>query len=317
VARACSEFVFDQSWASAYARYGERYYPKLQSCVPFTPVTGPRLLVRPGAPADTGANLAHGVAAVADTLGVSSAHVTFPTAAEAELLVQQGWMMRTGLQYHWTNRGYETFADFEAALTQKRRKVVRQERKKAREGLVLRRLRGADITAKHWDAFYAFYCDTAEKKWGQAYLTREFFAGLGDAVGDAVMLMVAEEAEPGGGGEIVAGALNLVGSHALFGRNWGCRGERPFLHMELCYYQAIEEAIAMKLSRVEAGAQGEHKMQRGYLPTTTYSAHYIRSPEFCVPIADFLRREALQMAEVAEELRATSPYKADGAGADA
>ena len=160
--------MFDQSWASAYARYGERYYPKLQCCVPFTPVTGPRLLVRDGAPADTASNLAHGVAAVADSLKVSSAHVTFPTEAEAELLVGQGWLKRSGLQYHWRNRGYSSFADFEAALTQKRRKTVRQERKKAKEGLRMLRLRGADITARHWDAFYEFYTDTAQKKWGTA-----------------------------------------------------------------------------------------------------------------------------------------------------
>ena len=260
--RARSEFVFDNSWASAYARNGARYYPKLQCCVPFTPVTGPRLLVRADAPAGLATTLAHGMAAVSDAMDVSSVHVTFPTRAEADLLVQDGWLMRTGLQYHWRNRGYSSFADFEAALTQKRRKTVRQERKKAQEGLVLRRLRGDDIKPHHWDAFYDFYCDTADKKWGTACacrlrvlsvrialadvacadLTREFFDLLGSAVGDSVMLMVAEEAEPGGG-DIIAGALNLRGSEALFGRNWGCRVERPFLHMEL--WHAISDIAAV------------------------------------------------------------------------
>ena len=187
---------------------------------------------------------------------------------------------------------------------------MRQERKRAGEGLVFRRLRGSDITPRHWDAFYSFYCDTAERKWGTAYLTRDFFAMLGSAVGDSAMLIVAEEAEPGGGGEIVAGALNLVGSQALFGRNWGCRVERPFLHMEVCYYQAIEEAIQSKLSRVEAGAQGEHKLQRGYLPTTTYSAHYICSEGFRAAIADFLGRERLEVDRMVRELSLeASPYK--------
>jgi predicted N-acyltransferase len=302
------EYVFDQSWASAYERTGRRYYPKLVSCSPFSPVSGPRLLVSPAAPPGTAAALGRGITAVADALQLSSAHVTFPTAADAAQLTGEGWMLRTGLQYHWQNRGYSSFADFEAALVQKRRKVVRQERKKAQEGLRLRRLRGSEITSAHWDAFYDFYVDTADRKYGRAYLTREFFARLGETMGDAVLLVTAEEAEPGGG-PIIAAALNLCGSDALFGRNWGCQGERPFLHMEVCYYQAIEEAIERKLGRVEAGAQGEHKIARGYDATPTYSAHYIRDPGFRASVADFLRRETEQMAEVISELRAGSPYK--------
>lgn len=304
------EYVFDQSWAQAYARAGGKYYPKLQLAVPFSPVTGPRLLVRETAPDGIAAALAEGVKAVAGELNVSSAHITFPTRAEAAALASDGeWMLRTGMQYHWQNQDYRTFADFEAALEQKRRKAVRQERKKAKHGLNIRRLRGADIKPHHWDAFYDFYQDTVDRKWGQSYLTKDFFHQLGETQADNCMLVIAEEAEPGGGAT-VAGALNLAGSRALFGRNWGCRGDYPCLHFELCYYQAIEEAIACGLQRVEAGAQGEHKMQRGYLPTLTYSAHYVRNEQFRRAVGDFLARERTEMAQLVQTLSAeASPYK--------
>lgn len=276
-------------------------------------MTGPRLLVRSDAPASVSTALARGIEFATEALDASSAHVTFPSRREAEMLQQEGWLLRTGMQYHWPNMGYTNFADFEAALLQKRRKAVRQERKRAREGLVIRRLRGSEITARHWDAFNEFYIDTVDRKWGEAYLNRVFFDLLGENLGDAVMLVVAEVEEPGGGGEIVAGALNLVGSRAVFGRNWGCRGDWPCLHFELCYYAAIEEAIERGLERVEAGAQGEHKMQRGYLPTLTYSAHHIRAPQFRTAVSDFLDRERVELERVALELsKEASPYKDGG-----
>ena len=213
------------------------------------------------------------------------------------------------------NRGYSTWAEFEASLLQKRRKNVRQERKKAQEGLRIRRLRGSEVTPEMWDTFYEFYCDTVDRKWGQAYLTREFFALLGERVGDDVLLVVAELDEPGGGA-VVAAALNLCGSEAIFGRNWGCRGNFPLLHYELCFYQALEEAIDTRLLRVEAGAQGEHKISRGYLPTATFSAHYIRAAPFRSAIAEFVSREDAELTRVAAEMYAQdSPYKADWAAA--
>ena len=329
------EYVFDHSWASAYARAGGRYYPKLQCCVPFTPVTGasndsrvhvtgaddplhagPRLLVHDQAPPGTSGVLAGGLKALAEAVDASSVHVTFPSRREADLLASDSeWLVRSGLQYHWPNQDYRSFADFEAALVQKKRKAVRQERKRAAEGLRISRLRGGDLKPRHWDAFYQFYTDTAERKWGSAYLTREFFDLLGEGLADSCMLVMAETEEPGGGGTIVAGALNLVGGDAIFGRNWGCRGEWPCLHFEVCYYQAIEEAIACRLQRVEAGAQGEHKLQRGYLPTLTYSTHYVRDPQFRRAVGDFLQREQAEMERAALMLsEEANPYKDLAAG---
>jgi predicted N-acyltransferase len=328
------EYVFDHQWASAYARYGADYYPKLLCAVPFTPVTGPRLLVRADAPAETLRALAGGLVGEADALQLSSAHVNFLCREQAASLASTGeWLIRTGMQYHWLNRGYQDWAAFEMALIQKRRKTIRQERKRAREGLRIRRLRGAELTPAVWDAFYAFYVDTTDRKWGQAYLTRAFFDLLSEYISESVMLITAEEDEPGGGA-IVAAALNLIGSEAVFGRNWGCRPGSfyPLLHYELCFYQAIEEgavlsrslrrvcslcadsrlpAIVSKLQRVEAGAQGEHKVPRGYLPTSTLSAHYIRTEPFRNAIGDFLRREGEEMELLAAAmLENESPFKA-------
>lgn len=308
------EYVFDQSWATAYERsVGSDYYPKLQSCVPFTPVTGPRLLARPG-PSQRAMrdSLAAHLPAVADQLGVSSLHVTFNTKEEAEELCGRGgaFLQRTGIQYWWWNRGYTSFDNYLMSLKQSKRKTIRQERKRACEGMHIRRLTGADLRPRHWDAFYAFYLSTVDRRFGQAYLTREFFARLGETMADRVLLVVAEE--EGQCGRLAAAALNLVGSHALFGRNWGCLPgySEKFLHYELCYYSAIEHAIEAGMQRVEAGAQGEHKLQRGYLPEPTYSAHYIPDPGFRSVVDSFLGYERREMAHVMAELtRQASPYK--------
>ena len=307
------EYVFDHSWAAAYERNAMPYYPKLICAVPFTPVSGPRLLVRAAATPErreaAALALVGGLSALTEQLGLSSAHANFLSSDQAELMRSQGWLVRTGMQYHWRNRDYRSFADFEAALSQKRRKVVRQERKKAATGLRIRRLRGAELTPAVWDAFYGFYTDTVDRKWGEAYLTRPFFDLLSTYIGDDVMLAVAELDEPGG--PIIGAALNLCGSEAIFGRNWGCKGSWPLLHYELCYYQAIEEAIERGLGRVEAGAQGgETKLSRGYLPTATYSAHYISAPPFRNAIADFVEREGAELDRMARGMHEReNPYK--------
>jgi predicted N-acyltransferase len=267
------EYVFDHSWARAYSAFSpEPYYPKLQSCVPFTPVTGPRLLAAGADEAESEwirAALAQAVTQLCDTMGVSSAHVTFPAKSEWELMGKQKWVLRTGIQYHWNNRKWATFDDFLASLKQSKRKSIRSERNKvAKQGVTVHRLRGADITEAHWDAFYKFYTNTVDEHWGQAYLSRQFFSLLTrDMADDVLLIMAREEAS----GEWVAGALNLVGGDCIYGRNWGCTKQFNSLHFELCYYQAIEAAIEMGLDRVEAGAQGEHKIARGYLPSLTFS----------------------------------------------
>lgn len=303
------EYVFDHSWASAYFQYGgQNYYPKLQSCVPFTPATGNRLLVRnsPDAPQIAKA-VSSALPQVADALGVSSLHITFNTQEEWEELKQAGFLQRIGMQYHWKNNGYHTFDDFLGELQQKKRKSIRQERKKVTASSVeIRRLTGGDIQPKHWDAFYSFYRNTTDRKWGQAYLSRDFFHLVGEEMADDVLLVVATEDD-----EIIAGALNFIGEDCLFGRNWGCKfGDYyKFLHFELCYYQAIEYAIEKGLPRVEAGAQGEHKIQRGYLPTATYSSHYFTNQEFQNAVARFLHHETRQMMHTIEILGEASPFK--------
>ncbi|CAI5459937.1 unnamed protein product [Closterium sp. Yama58-4] len=289
------EYVFDHSWANAFMRAGGSYYPKLQSCVPFTPATGPRLLVRDGPDREAVlSGLCQAMKQVADEYGVSSVHVTFPCKADWQVMARHGFLQRMGMQYHWSNRGYGSFNDFLMDLKQSKRKTIRQERKKvAAQGLKLLRLRGDDIKAHHWNSFFQFYCNTTNRKWGQTYLTREFFHLLGERVGEKVLLVVAEDEA----GRMVGGALNLVGGEAVFGRNWGALPgtHYPFLHFEACYYQAIEAAIEAGLARVEAGAQGEHKLPRGYLPTATYSAHHIPDPAFRSAIAGFLERETVQV----------------------
>jgi len=298
------EYVFDHGWANALERVGEAYYPKLQVAVPFSPVPGPRLLRRPGTGVPIG-TLANALEQACGSLGLSSVHVTFCSRAEWEELGDAGWLQRVGMQFHWHNEGYANFDDFLAALSSRKRKVLRRERRDANAaGLTFHTLSGAEITEKHWDAFYAFYRSTVDRKWGSAYLTRSFFSLLGERLGERVVLMFADNA-----GKPVAGALNLAGDEALYGRNWGCRGDWPFLHFELCYYRAIDWAIAHGLQRVEAGAQGRHKIQRGYLPRHTYSAHWITHHGLRRAVANFVRDEQAgieaEMAALAEE----SPFR--------
>jgi hypothetical protein len=302
------EYVFDHGWADAFERAGGDYYPKLQVAVPFTPVTGPRLLARPGPLADSvrGA-LGDALAQVTKTNGLSSAHVTFLTKAEWDLLGDRGYLQRTDQQFHWQNEGYTTFDDFLAALNSRKRKVIRRERKEAlAPGITLHWLTGSDLTEEVWDTFFDFYMDTGSRKWGRPYLTRAFFSMVGAAMGERILLVMAKRA-----GRFVAGAINFIGTEALYGRNWGAVEHHPFLHFEVCYYQAIEFAIAHKLARVEAGAQGEHKLARGYLPHPTYSAHYIAHSGLRRAIDDYLARERAYVEAAGEELAAAGPFRKD------
>jgi uncharacterized protein len=295
------EYVFDHAWADAFERAGGSYYPKLQIAVPFSPVPGPRLLLR-----DEG--LAAGLIAAAEAVvaqhGLSSAHATFVAAEQVPLFEAAGWLIRTDRQFHWQNRGYGDFDGFLDALASRKRKAIRKERAAAREGLAFIHLTGNEIDEKAWDAFWTFYQDTGARKWGQPYLTRRFFSLLGERMGDRVVLMLALR-----DGQPIAGALNLVGGDTLYGRYWGATEEVPYLHFELCYYQAIDVAIARGLARVEAGAQGEHKLARGYLPTTTYSAHFIANASFRHAVADYLEREREAVAENIEDLAEFGPYR--------
>ncbi|MGP1396982.1 MAG: GNAT family N-acetyltransferase [Inquilinaceae bacterium] len=304
------EYVFDWGWADAFERAGGRYYPKLQVSVPFTPVTGRRLLVRRGSGGDTIARaLIAGLGQVADRHNVSSVHVTFPTEAEALLLREAGWLGRTGQQYHWYNPGYGSFEDFLGALASRKRKQIRRERREVAEsGIELRVLTGGDLGPDHWDAFFRFYRDTSDRKWGSAYLTRDFFDLIGERLADRIALVMARHE-----GRWVAGALNLIGDDTLYGRNWGCDGAYRFLHFEACYYQAIDFAIARGLKRVEAGAQGQHKVQRGYVPVHTHSAHLIRDPGLRQAVARFLEQETRMVDAEIEALSEATPFrKCDG-----
>ena len=302
------EYVFDQSWADAYERAGGQYYPKLQAAVPFTPVPGPRLLVRADAPAEAADLLIGGLVEVAKRHKVSSLHVTFPQAADWQRLGDAGFLQRIGQQFHWTNDGYASFEDFLGRLNSRKRKSIRKERKAAIEGgIALRTLVGADITPAHWDAFHRFYLSTVDRKWGGAYLTREFFELLPARLGDRIVLVVAER-----DGRTIAGALNLRGRDTLYGRNWGADDDYPFLHFETCYYRAIDFAIEHGLKRVEAGAQGQHKIQRGYLPTETYSAHWIANRGLRSAIDHFLQRERPAMRAEMAELATLSPFRQGG-----
>ena len=300
------EYVFDHGWAHALERAGGDYYPKLQVAVPFSPVPGPRLLVRQrvGLPLET---IGTALTQACRQLKLSSVHATFCTEAEWAALGQAGWLQRIGMQFHWENPGYAKFEDFLSALSSRKRKVIRRERRDANAaGLTFQALSGNDITERHWDAFYRFYNATVDRKWGSAYLTRRFFSLLGERLGDRVVLMLAEK-----DGKAVAGALNLAGEDALYGRNWGCRGDWPFLHFELCYYRAIDWAIAHGLKRVEAGAQGRHKIQRGYLPQPTWSAHWIAHPGLRRAVAGFLEAERPQMRAEMAALAEDSPFRND------
>ncbi len=277
------EYVFDHSWADAWSRAGGRYYPKLQIAAPFTPATGPRILIDDPALAVPLLKAAEQVCAQS---GLSSAHATFIAPAQLPLFEAAGWLLRSDIQFHWENRGYATFDDFLGALSSRKRKDLRKERVAAQEGVKIRALSGADIKPEHWDAFWHFYQDTGARKWGQPYLTREAFTLIGERMGEQVLLILAYA-----DGRPIAGALNFIGGDALYGRYWGATIDKPFLHFELCYYQAIDHAIARGLSRVEAGAQGGHKLARGYGPVQTWSAHHIVHPGFREAVADFLVQE--------------------------
>jgi predicted N-acyltransferase len=300
------EYVFDHGWAEAYERAGGSYYPKLQVSVPFTPATGRRLLVRPGPEADAvrGA-LADSLMDVCRRSNASSVHVTFATQPEWDLLGRRGFLKRTHQQFHWENAGYDSFDAFLAALASRKRKTIRREREDALSaGISVHWLTGADLTESVWDAFFDFYMETGSRKWGRPYLTRPFYSMVGEKMRDRILLVMAKR-----NGRWIAGAINFIGSHTLFGRHWGAVEHHPFLHFELCYYQAIQYAIEHKLDRVEAGAQGEHKISRGYLPTTTYSAHYIVDPGLRRAIEDFLKHERAYVAAAGAELAETAPFR--------
>jgi len=300
------EYIFDYAWADAYERAGGRYYPKLQCASPFSPVTGPRLLVRPDVDPDAARKvLLGGALNVCERSNASSLHVTFPSEDDWRFMGEQGLLQRQNQQYHWHNAGYSTFDDFLAALSSGRRKTIRRERRDALAQCEVVGLTGADLTEDHWDAFFQFYMDTGARKWGRPYLNRLFFSLLNERMADRVLLIMARR-----NGRWVAGALNLIGGDCLFGRNWGCLEDIPFLHFELCYYQAIEQAIRLGLPRVEAGAQGQHKIARGYLPSAVYSAHWIADPALRSPVARFLEQERAQMAEEMEWLEEEySPFR--------
>ena len=295
------EYVFDHAWADAWERAGGRYYPKLQVAAPFTPVPGPRLLLRDPAAAPA---LIAALEAVTDQHGLSSAHATFVAPDQVPAFEAAGWLIREGTQFHWRNDGYASFDDFLGALASRKRKAIRKERAAAVEGLTIRHLTGAQIGAREWDAFWRFYQDTGSRKWGQPYLTRAFFPLLGAALGERVLLILAER-----DGVPIAGALNLIGADALYGRYWGATEEVPFLHFELCYYQAIDAAIARNLARVEAGAQGSHKLARGYGPVPTWSAHFIPDPNFRRAIADFIVRERAGVQQDRLWLEERAPFR--------
>ena len=299
------EYIFDHAWAEAYARAGGRYYPKLQAAVPFTPVTGARLLTRDPAMRQS---LLAGLTRVAERGGASGVHVTFCTEAEAEAGAGIGFLPRVTQQFHWLNRGYGSYDDFLAALSSRKRKDLRKERSKAQAfGGTIRHLTGDDLRPHHWDAFWAFYQDTGSRKWGRPYLTRAFFDHLHQTMRNDILLVLAER-----DGQPVAGALNFLGPDAIYGRYWGCVEDHPFLHFELCYHQAIDVAIARGLSRVEAGAQGEHKLARGYEPVATHSLHWVADEGFGRALADYLDRERDAMGDEIEALAGFTPFRKEG-----
>ena len=295
------EYVFDHAWADAWHRAGGEYYPKLQIAVPFTPATGPRLLT-------SHPELTLPLLRAAETLcrdnGFSSAHATFIEPEQVPYFEKAGWLLREDIQFHWENRAYADFEEFLTALSSRKRKDIRKERAKAQEGVEIRTLRGENIREEHWDAFWEFYQDTGARKWGRPYLTRSAFTLMGETMADRILLVLAFI-----DGEPVAGALNFIGDEALYGRYWGARLDKPFLHFELCYYQAIDAAIALGLSRVEAGAQGGHKLARGYEPVRTVSAHYIVHDGLRDAIADYLERERAGIAQDQLWLGERAPYR--------
>ena len=302
------EYVFDRGWAEAYERAGGQYYPKLQVSVPFTPATGRRLLVRPGPQADTVRSaLAAGLLELCRRHDASGVHVTFATTPEWDFLGGKGFLQRTDQQFHWENAGYDSFDAFLAALSARKRKTIKRERRDAlSNGITVHWLTGKDLTEEAWDAFFTFYMETGSRKWGRPYLTRKFYSLVGERMADRAVLIMAKRA-----GRWIAGAINFIGSDTLFGRHWGAVEHHPFLHFEVCYYQAIDFAIARRLAYVEAGAQGEHKLARGYLPVTTHSAHYIADTGLRRAIADYLVRERRYVEAAGTELAAAGPFRKD------
>ncbi len=296
------EYVFDHSWADAWQRAGGQYYPKLQISVPFTPATGPRLLT--GDHPALGVPLLRVAEQICEQNNLSSAHATFIEPAQLPQFQEAGWLLRTDTQFHWDNDGYGSFDDFLGQLSSEKRKNLRKERARAQDGVEIRQLTGDAILAEHWDAFWAFYQDTGARKWGRPYLTREAFTLMGERMADRILLVMAFIDE-----QPIAGALNFIGADALYGRYWGAMVDKPFLHFELCYYQAIDAAIALGLKRVEAGAQGQHKLARGYKPVPTWSAHYITDPNFRSAVADFLERECQGVAQEQLWLGERTPFR--------
>lgn len=300
------EYVFDHAWADAYERAGGRYYPKLQVAVPFTPATGPRLLVpddpRAGEIRD---HLIAGLRAVRQQTGASSIHATFLQETDLDAFTSRGFLRRDDQQFHWFNEGYGTFEEFLAALSSRKRKAIRRERRDAvLHDITIEWLTGPEITEAHWDAFYAFYMDTGSRKWGRPYLNRLFFSLIGERMSERVLLVMAKRS-----GRYIAGAINFIGDRRLYGRNWGCIEDHPFLHFEVCYYQAMDFAIARGLDRVEAGAQGEHKLARGYKPVITSSAHDIADPGLKRAVSDYLAQERRYVLEAADELSSATPFR--------
>jgi predicted N-acyltransferase len=299
------EYIFDWGWAEAYNRAGGNYYPKLQAAVPFTPATGPRMLVREGASDRYYQVLMNGVIQLAQKHKASSLHITFPTKDQWDRLGVSGFIKRTSKQFHWENKDYTDFDDFLSELTSRKRKAIKKERRQVLEqGIQLKCLTGKELTEDYWDVFYQYYLDTIDRKWGHSYLTRDFFSILGKTMSDVAMLVIAEHQ-----GKRVAGALNLIGTDTIFGRNWGCSETFKFLHFEACYYQAIEFAIEKKLKWVEAGAQGPHKIQRGYLPREVYSAHWIADPKFREAVEQFIKQERREVDYEINGLMEYSPYR--------
>ncbi|KFB10196.1 GNAT family N-acetyltransferase [Nitratireductor basaltis] len=300
------EYVFDHGWADAFERAGGQYYPKLQVSIPFTPATGPRLLVRIGEREQAArAALAEGLKSFTDRLGLSSTHATFITAEEAKLLQAHGYLLRHDQQFHFFSQGFRDYADFLDSLASRKRKALRKERRQALEnGITIHWLTGSDLTEKVWDDFFAFYLDTGSRKWGRPYLNRDFFSLIGQRMADDVLLVMARR-----GDRYIAGALNFIGTDALYGRNWGCIEDHPFLHFEVCYHQAIDFALERGLKRVEAGAQGQHKLARGYEPVTTYSAHHIAHPGLRQAVAGYLEHERDEVEEIRDLLKAHTPFR--------
>ncbi|MFN3764035.1 MAG: GNAT family N-acetyltransferase [Aliihoeflea sp.] len=300
------EYVFDHGWADAFERAGGRYYPKLQVAIPFTPATGPRLLVDAALDPDpVRLALGEGLKTLSERLGTSSVHVTFAPQDEAAALEDLGYLHRTDTQFHFVNEGYASYDEFLETLASRKRKALRKERREAlAEGIEIDWLTGRDLTEAVWDDFFRFYMDTGSRKWGRPYLNRQFFSLIGERMADDILLVMAKR-----DGRYIAGAINFIGEERLFGRNWGCIEHHPYLHFEVCYHQAIDFAIARKLKVVEAGAQGEHKLARGYLPVTTHSAHWISHPGLRNAVADYLEREREDVAEVGEYLTERAPFR--------